>query len=267
VDDDLEDMELEDVWELQRSRSRSRIQTKNPPTKITTKTKSKSRPNNKQNKSYTLKRVKSTGKKNKNVKNGRAASALRARSSDSRPNRFDRRAASTGRPKTRSGWLFPSGNGKQVSISNYVETIHLPPENIIEGRGRRSSRSQSTPRARQRNFIEPEKKKKSFSWKKKKKKQGQDDYYSSSDESYDNDYQDRANSFSTRPGRIPPVRHSRPKAIPPRGRNYVEPEKKKKPFSWKKKKKEQRRDDYYSSSDSESSDNDYKARPNFFTMM
>jgi len=203
VDDDIDDMELEDVWELQRSRSRSKITTQKKTKMTFNRNKSKSRPNDKHSKSLTLKRVKSTGKKNKNVNYGRAVSALKPRSQNPAPSKFNR-SPSIGRLKPTSGWGLPFGNEKKVSISNYVEKIDYPLEKKIEGRGRpvrappaRRSRSKSIPQIRRRDSIEPGKKKKRFGWGKKKKEQRQEEYYSSSEsESVDNDYEERPNFFS-----------------------------------------------------------------------
>lgn len=203
VDDDIDDMELEDVWELQRSRSKlksskqqvNKNSSKNNKGKKNNKLDKKLKPS----KNYQMKRVKSTGKKNKNSIMGRSSSALKPRGPPSINQTFSNRSRSTGRPKpTTGGWglNFGSAKEKKVSISNYVEKIDYPPEKKIEGRGRpvrappvRRSRSKS---------IGADKKKKWFGKKKKKKKEVREEEYDSSSDSdsYDNDYDERPNFFS-----------------------------------------------------------------------
>jgi len=239
VDDDIDDMELEDVWELQRSRSKSQgPSTKNKKTKNKfSKIKgSKSRQNAKKDKGdYGLKRVKSTGRKIRSPprnsggrsvserNSGRSVSALKTRNPRPTPNKRNPRAASAGRPKS-TGWGLGFGNEKKVSISNYVEKIDYPPEKTIAGRGRQV-RAPPVRRNRSKSATRPKRRESDI------KRQ----------DSYDNRRRDP--SYDTG--------------------------KKKKLFSWGKKKKEYRQEEYYSSSESESddNDNDYRERPNFFSMM
>lgn len=205
VDDDIDDMELEDVWELQRSRSRSKAikETKTKKKKSGAREKLENK-NSKNSKNYALTRVKSTGKKNKKAPlpmRGRSSSVARGRPPAVAIAKVHPRSASTGR----KGWGMPSfGNEKKVSISNYVEKIDYPPEELIAGRGkpmrppppvRRSRSKASTSRTRNTG----EKKKKRFGWGKKKKEQRppRNEYLSSSESESSGYYEDeRPNFFS-----------------------------------------------------------------------
>jgi len=65
----------------------------------------------------------------------------------------------------------------------------------------------------------------------------------------------------------PVIRRNRSLSVAKPRRRESDPGKKKKKFGWGKKKKENRQEVYYSSSESESFDNDYDEKPNFFSMM
>jgi len=203
--EDDDDIELEEVWELQRSRSKGSTKKPQQPRKKGLKgNRSKSKPRQKliKPKSYGMKRVKSTAK-SKKTKNGRPIIRSKAKNLQKpQQNNHNNRAASTGRVKGGSGWGIPFKNEKKVSISNYVEKIDYRPD--IAGRGR-STKPRSSRRVRSRSLSVGRgnrTKKGLFNkpWRRRKKgyreEEEEEEYYSSDSDSYEGEYEERRNYFS-----------------------------------------------------------------------